>query len=237
VVMSYAKAVFGQSPLPPRCMISAGAYIPSRAKIIRAEFDSSDRPRGSWIKFTNATKNGNPYLVCFNVYGSAVTLELLHILKDGNASAVFFIGSMWARNLDVGTLVLPDAVIDRAGIVLLDQPGLEPIQMDPSSVSKVESVLKAKNIQFVKGQVVSVPSVLHDVKQVKQFVDSQSDTLGVEMELSTFNYFGRKLGLTTYALLYVQDNPKHGIISGPRTAWEARRKALRVATNVALNVL
>ena len=234
--MSYAKAVFGQSQLPSRCMISAGAYIPSRANIVRAEFDSSDRPRGSWIRFTNATKNGAPYLVCFNVYGAAVTLELLHLLKDGNVNAVFFIGSMWARNLDVGTLVLPDVVIDRGGIVLMDQPVPEPLQMDPSSISKVERVLKAKNIQFVQGQVVSVPAVLHDVKPVKQFLERQSDTLGVEMELSTFNYFGRKLGLTTYALLYVQDNPKHGIISGPRTVWEARRKALQMATSVALKV-
>jgi hypothetical protein len=141
---------------------------------------------------------------------------------------------MGSTKLEIGTIVLPDRVVDRAGIVTLDTGNNPEVRVDPVSLAKVENALRDRKMPFIKGRTASVPSVLHDIKAVKRFLSVRKDILGVELELSTFHHFGRKLGLRTYGLLYVWDNPKYGIISGPRAVWRVRMHALGQATSVAV---
>jgi len=232
-----AKVALGRSELPSRCLVFGGVYSPRRAKLARRHFDAWKRVRGNWITYSYAKLDGREYLVCFNVYGAATTLELLHLLKDGKAKSVFFVGSMGSKNLEVGTLVLPDEVVDRAGIVLLDSPHGGSVKVESGSLREVEKALRNLGIDFVMGKTASVPSVLHEVGAVRSFLSRSKSILGVELELSTLHYFGRRLGLKTYGLLYVSDNPKHGIVTGPASVWRARMNALNRATEVALSVL
>ena len=118
----FAETVFGRKVLPKGCLIFGGVYGSKRAQIVLRRFDSWVRPRGNWIRYTYAKKGNREYLVCFNVYGGTTTLELLHLLHDGNVRSAFFVGSMGSDSLDIGEVVVPEEVVDRAGIVLLESP-------------------------------------------------------------------------------------------------------------------
>ena len=233
----FAETTFGRKVLPSSCLIIGGVYGSKRAQIVLRHFDSWVRPKGNWIRYTYAKKGNREYLVCFNVYGGTTTLELLHLLRDGNVRSAFFVGSMGSDSLEIGQMVVPEEIVDRAGIALMDSPDSGIVEVDERSVRAVELALKRVGTPFVKGKTASVPAVLHDIKSVKRYLSESRDILGVELELSTFHYFGRKLGLKAYGLLYVWDNPKHDIISGPRSIWRKRMRDLGLATDVALDVL
>jgi purine-nucleoside phosphorylase len=233
----FAKTEFGRSTLPRSCIIFGGVYVPLRARVVGKHFDSWTRPRGNWIKYTYASKGKREYLVCFNVYGGTTTLELLHLLKDGNVRSAFFVGSMGSDSLKVGQMVVPDRVVDMAGIVAVDSPGDAVVKVERGSLAEIEQSLGRLGIPFIRGKTASVPAVLHAIESIKRYLSDNKDVLGVELELSTFHHFGQKLGLKTYGLLYVWDNPRHDIISGPKSIWRARMKALDSATAVVLAVL
>ncbi len=67
-------------------------------------------------------------------------------------------------------------------------------------------------------------------------MEREEDIDGVEMEVSTFYHFSKRLGLWSYALLYVSDNPRYRVISKAREVRAARMKALKMMTGVALNI-
>lgn len=232
-----SRAVFGRAKLPSRCIVYGGVYLPGRKDVVRRVFEEWTRVKGSWIRYAYGRVNGKEYLLVFNVYGGAVALEVLHLLKDGAVGTIFFIGSMYAKQLPVGTLVIPTLAIDRAGLVLVDSPRRAVVAPDRASVEAIELALEAESQSYEKAKIVSVPCVLHDIVHVKQLVAKDSDVAGVEMEVSTLHYFSKKIGLKCYALLYVSDNQKYGIISGAKDVRTARRRSLRATTQVALKVL
>jgi purine-nucleoside phosphorylase len=232
-----SKAIFGRERLPERCILYGGAYEPSRKDVVRKVFDKWDRIRGTWIKYTYARSRGTEYLIVFNVYGGALVLDLLHLLRDGKTKKVFFIGSMYAKELALGTIVIPVKVVDKAGLVLLDSPDSRTTGPDTSHLSNLERAMEARKAKFVKAKVASVPAALHDIGHIKDFINEDESVAGVEMEVSTFYHFSRKLGLESYALLYVSDNKKYGLTSKAQEVWKARKEALRDTTRVALVVL
>jgi purine-nucleoside phosphorylase len=233
----FSLLIFERRTLPERCIIYGGAYVPSRKQAIRALFDKWKFVKGHWIPYAFAKKRRREFLILFNIYGASMTLEALHLLKDGGVRKVFFIGSMFAKQMPIGTLVLPVKVIDRAGIVLVDEPARAAVGQDKSSVRTLELVLRHFQQSYRKAKIVSVPCVLHAVNRVREFVESNSDIEGVEMESSTFMHFSKKLGMKSFAALYVSDNKSVDVISGAKTVRIARRKALRCLTSVALRAL
>lgn len=232
-----SQAVFGRTKLPSRCIVYGGVYLAGRKEIVRRVFDEWTRVKGSWIRYAYAGSNGKAYLIVFNVYGGAVTLEVLHLLKDGGVRTVFFIGSMYAKQLPVGTLVIPTLAVDRAGLVLVDNPRRAVVAQDRAQVKCIESALEGESLNYERAKIVSVPCVLHDIVHVRKLVAKDKEVAGVEMEVSTLHHFSKKIGLECYALLYVSDNQKYGIISGAKDVRTARRKSLRATTRVALKVL
>ncbi|MEM3390082.1 MAG: hypothetical protein QW491_11830 [Thermoproteota archaeon] len=117
-----SEAIFGRKKLPERCLISAGAYVAKRKEWVKSLFDRWQLIRGYWVCYSFAFKNGRDYLLVFNVYGAAVTLEVIRLLKDGGVKRVFFIGSLGCKELPVGTLVLPTKIVDKTGFVAADIP-------------------------------------------------------------------------------------------------------------------
>jgi hypothetical protein len=117
-----SEAVFGRKKLPERCLIYAGAYVGKRKEWVKSLFDRWQRIRGYWVRYSSASKNGREYLLVFNAYGAAMTLEIIRLLKDGGVKKVFFIGSLGGKELPVGTLVLPTKVVDKTGFVAADSP-------------------------------------------------------------------------------------------------------------------
>ena len=98
--------------------------------------------KGNWVKYTFATKEGKEYLLVYNVYGGAVTLEVLQLLKDGNAKKVFFVGSLGGKDLDIGTIVVPTRVVDEAGIVSVDAPHVQIVEPEEKSLKKLRGTLR-----------------------------------------------------------------------------------------------
>jgi purine-nucleoside phosphorylase len=176
---------------------------------------------------------GKEFLIVFNVYGSQLLLEVLHLLKDGDSKKVFFIGSVGGKNLPVGTIILPTELIDKTGMVSVDDPGKVTVLPQVKSLQRIRSILRMIHQDWTEGTVASVPCVLHTIGRVKDFVDHKDAVVGIDMELSNFTHFSQKIGFENGALVYVSDNEKHNIISSSRTVQEARRKSLKIATQVA----
>jgi purine-nucleoside phosphorylase len=232
-----SEAVFGRGKLPERCLIFAGAYLPTRKEWVRGLFDKWQRIKGQWVKFSFARRYEGEYFLVFNVYGASMILEIIQLLREGEAKRVFFIGSLGGKDLPVGTLVLPTRIVDKTGFVSLDTPGKLIAEPEEHNVNRLKEVLKSHGQAYVEGEIASVPCVLHDVKLIKDSVEQESRILGVECETSTFFHYARKASLESYALLYVSDNRKHDVISGSEGLWEARRRALTTITRIATEVL
>lgn len=233
----FSEAIFGRKRLPERCLIYAGSYVPRRKEWVRGLFDEWNRIKGHWVKHSFAAFGGKPYLLVFNVYGGAMTLELLQLLKDGGVKKVFLAGSMGGKDLPVGTLVLPTRVTDYAGLVSLDEPSRQIVEADPNSLKRLKEVLNSLGEDFVEGETASVACVLHDIDHIKEAIEQRTSTLGVDLETSTFYHYSRKIGFQNYALLYVSDNKRYDIISRVRNVREARKKAFRTITLVATATL
>ena len=118
----FSKVVFGRTKLPKVCVIYAGVHLSQRIDSVKQLFDKSSETKENFVKSAFAKKHGKEFLLCFGVYGAVATIELLQCLKDGGAKAVIFVGSIGAKTLPVGTIVLPVTVIDRAGIVFAGRP-------------------------------------------------------------------------------------------------------------------
>jgi len=228
--------LFGRKALPKRCIIYAGSYVPARKEIVRSLFDRWKLVRGSWIPFAFAKKGRTEFLILFNVYGAAMTLEVLHLLKDGGVTSVFFVGSMFAKRMPVGTLVLPITVVDKAGIVSLDDEKATVVPSD-SSLRRIRLALRSSHQSYREAKIASVPCVLHTIKSVKQFIENNVDVEGIELETSTFLHFSRNLHLKAYVLLYVSDTERVDIISGAKVVRRARRTALSDITEIAFQTL
>jgi len=233
----FSEFTFGRSKLPERCLIYGGVYGARRKDWVRRSFDRWNRIRGNWMKYAFATKKRRNYMVVFNVYGGSMTLELLRLLRDGGVKRVFFVGSLGAKDLPIGTIVLPSKVIDRAGPVLVDDPSNEIVEPDGNCFRRLREALHDLGVDHVDGTITSVPCVLHNLPEVKRLVEQDPTVLGVELEMSTFYYYSKRDGLENYALLYVSDNEQHSIISRAKNVREARRNALRTITCVALELM
>jgi len=232
-----SKAVFGRTKLPERCMVYAGIYPSSMVDSAKGNFDRSSRTKEDFVKYAFARKKGKEFLLCFGLLGAASTLELLRCLKDGGTKDVVFIGSMGAKSLSIGTIVLPIAVIDKAGVVYLDEPAKSTIKANPRSLALLRRVLRANRVEYVEATIVSVPSVFHGVQSITTFVRERREVDGVEMELSTLFHFASKLGIKTYAIVYVYDNTKHDIMHRSKSVDKARRQAFQTTQRIALEVL
>jgi len=232
-----SEAVFERKRLPERCLIYAGSYIPQRKEWVRSFFDKWQRLRGYWVKYSFAHKDGEEYLLVFNIYGAAMVFELIQLLKDGGARKVFFIGSLGGKDLPVGTLVLPTKVVDKTGVVAVDNQNKHVVEPQQDYLKRLREALNNLGADYVEGEIVSVPCVLHNIEHIKNFVEQETKVLGVDIETSIFYHYSQKEDFESYALLYISDNKKYDIISDAKNVQEARKKALRKITYIATEVL
>jgi len=232
-----SEAIFGKKKLPERCLIYAGSYVPKRKEWVKVHFEKWQRIRGYWVKYSFANISSREYLLIFNVYGAAMILEIIQLLKDGGAMKIFFIGALGGKDLPIGTLVLPTRIIDKTGFVSADDPNKRIVKPQEDSLKRMKEALYSLGQVYTEGEIVSVPCVLHNIDHIKKFVEQNANILGVEIETSTFYHYTEKENLESYALLYISDNKEHYIISRSKEVQEARRKALKTITHAATEIL
>jgi Purine-nucleoside phosphorylase len=196
-----------------------------------------ERIHGRRIIYSFARKGRKRYLVVFNIYGGPAILQAIRVIAEGHCRQIFFIGSMGAKKLDVGTIVLPTTIIDKTGLVHIDSPGKSEVMAPVSINNKIREANRRLGISYAEGKIVSVPAPLHNMEHIHALKASDPKILGEEMELSTFYHFSKKDNLYAYALLYVSDNQRIHLTSNETAAKRARRSGLRAATRVALKVL
>ena len=237
-VANYSKAVFGTSRLPQRAIVCVGAYFPDRKDVVRRNFDEWGRIHGiPWIRFSVSKAFGQEFAVLFGVYGAATTLETFQLLRTGGVRSMLLVGSMYAKRLPVGSIVIPTQVDDMAGIVRIDDPNAGPATPDEQVLEQMRHELSNRGIKFTEGMTSSTPAVLHGIDHISRAVRRNRKVIGVEMETSTFLHFARKHDVRAGALLYVSDNERHSIISSGKTLRAARLDGLRIASGVAVSVL
>lgn len=234
---SYSEVIFGRKRLPARALLCAGVYTPQRKNLVRKSFRGWDRVKGNWIKYAFGNVLGKDFLVIFGIYGAAMTLETVQLLRDGGVRSLFFVGSMYAKKLPVGSIAIPIEAQDNAGVMTLDDPTTTHAIPDRRILDYTRSELRRRDIDFTEGRVSSVPAVLHGIVHIVDSVRQDERVIGHEMEVSTFLHFTRKHSMRAGALLYVSDNERHSIISSAKGPTTARRKALRAVSSVAVSVL
>lgn len=229
--------MFGRSRLPRRAIICAGVYTVTRKEAFRRNFDNWTRVKGSWLRYSFARWKDKEFVVVFGTYGAAMMLETVQCLRDGGVRSCYMVGSMGARNLPVGTIVLPTSIEDKAGVVSIDDHSAGASSPDEAMLRLTIDKLKSMRLAYAEGRTVSVPAVLHGIKHVNDYVRKENRLIGHEMEGSTFLHFARKHGVKAGALFWVSDNEKHSIIAGARGVREARRKATLSIAKVAVEVM
>ena len=234
----YSKVVFGRNRIPSRAIISAGVYFARRKDAFRRVFDYWEKLKGrEWIRYSFARVGGKDYTILFGIYGAAMMLETVQCLRDGGVETIEMVGSMGARRLPVGSIVIPTSAVDRAGVVSVDDPEAAPASPDQMMLELTRKELRSRNLPFTEGKILSVPAVLHGIEHLEASLKRADDIVGHEMEASTLLHFARKHGIRAGALLYVSDNDRHSIIAGSSSVVEARRWALGKCASVAVNVL
>jgi len=218
-------------------LIYAGAYLPKRKEWVKSLFDKWQRVRGYWVRYSFASKEGMEYLLIFNVYGAAMTLEIIQLLKDGKTKKVFWLVFWAVKICQWERLVLPTKIIDKTGFVFVDNPIRQTVEPKEDSLKRLKKILNNLDVAYTEGAIVSVPCVLHNIGHIKKFVEEETSILGVEMETSTFYHYSQKETLESYALLYISDNKKYDIISRAKSVQDARRKSLKTITKVAMKIL
>ena len=233
----FSEFEFGRSRLPGRAIICASVYSTGRKEAFRRVFDSWSTIRGRWIRYSFARLDSKEYVVLFGIYGAAMMLETVQLLREGGVESMFMTGSMYAKKLPVGAIVIPTEIEDRAGIVGIDNPSAVHATPDEKMLVAMREELANRKISYTEGRVSSVPAVLHGIQHVDEHIKHSTEIIGQEMEGSTFLHFTRKHGLKAAALFYVSDNDRHSIISGMKGVVEARRAALKATADVAAAVL
>ena len=232
---TYSESIFDRKKLPERVILLSGTYIPRRIKTLKTCFDEFKFYRKNWVSYGYGKINGEEFLVVTNIYGGAMMLETLQILRDGRARKVFFIGSAGGKEQEIGTIIIPERVLDYAGIVQLIKNKRE-ISQEKKRVKEIERELRRINHPYEKGVVISVPAVLHDEKELIKKFESDSSIRAVELELSTFIYFSKKW-FKSYAAIYISDNQEKHLLEEERAITRKRLKAIRILGRIATRLL
>ena len=232
----FSKVVLGKDKIS-RALIVAGTATTGRIRSVLNHFSNHSRVKQEFVKYCHITHDGKEAVLFFSVYGGAPTLELVHLLQDAHCKKILFVGSCYGtKPMPIGTFILPEKVIDRAGLVLLDDPAHKNCTPNPQILREIENCLQKRKYKYYKGTTAAVPCVIHNIPHVSEFV-KQSNILGVEMELSTLYHFAHKANIKTGGLVYVSDSPAVHILENTKKIKQAKIDALGSAVEIAKEVL
>lgn len=209
----WAKAEFGKSKFSSIGIVVAGTNRIEFEKKILGLFDEVISSKDSVYHTHLVRKKGKFYPVIFNVYGAPAMIDVLGQMHDGGCRTVIFIGYAYGGfndNLDVGTIVMPSKSYHFDGAYNVIYPNKKFNTPDKELLEKIEKLFMNKNIKYVEGNNISVPSVTfqlpHNNPKYKKI-----KPVSLEMELSSCLSMSKDIGVRAAGILIISDNRKASI--------------------------
>jgi purine-nucleoside phosphorylase len=220
----WAKELFGKSTFGKVGIVVAGTISPDFEKKLLGFFDRVISSRDAVYHAHLGKKKGVAYPIVFNVYGAPAMVDLLTEMHDGGCRIVIFVGYAYGgfKNLDVGSIVIPDKSYHFDGIYHPIQPDRRFDVPDQELKKKLEELFNKANIKHVGGTNISVPAVTFQMPHAnKKYQKINPST--VEMELSACLSRAKDIGIRAVGILIISDNRSISI-------GDATKKKLRYST-------
>lgn len=202
----WAKSDFGVSELPETVILVAGTNpLPVQKKILSL-FDEVLIHRDIVCQAYIVRKGNKKYVLIFHVYGSALAVDELHVLKDGNCKKLFFIGYAWCRKetARVGDYILPSKtyILDGFTNILFKKAKFAYQNIKLKKLLK-QALLKL-NRPIHTGTTISVPSVFRRPAEYKK-IRRKINAIAHEQELASVLYFSKLLSIDAAGCLITSD--------------------------------
>lgn len=226
----WAKRLFGRGSFEEVGIVLAGTNPLEFEKNILSLFDKVISSKDSVYHAHLVKKNNKFYPIVFNIYGAPAMVDVLTEMHDGGSRTVIFVGYAYGgfRNLDVGSVVIPDKAYHFDGIYSVLDPSRTYSVPDKDLSNIIKRILDEYSLRYFTGPNISVPAVTfqrpHDNEDYKRI-----NPLTVEMEVASFYSRSKDLGMRATALLIISDNRKEGLGETKQIKREtAKNKVLQI---------
>lgn len=224
---NWSRKYMNSDTLPSHCIVYAGTTRDELKNNILSSYVNVKILQSHIFEGFVAEKNGEQYLLLFQIYGAAMMADVVHILADGNVLEILFVGAVHSfdNSLDIGSVIVPDQIQALDGLV----NGIEKIEItypDADSLLKVKYFLERNLIPFRVGKTVSIPGVF--VKPEKKFY--HTDVIALEMESSSLFYYAKKNNIKAAAIHVVSDNANHHLYEDQKKRYDTIYRLSQVVT-------
>ncbi|MBI4140856.1 hypothetical protein HY485_03395 [Candidatus Woesearchaeota archaeon] len=202
----WAKSDFGVSQLPETVILVAGTNPSNIQKKILTLFDEVLVHRDIVCQAYIVRKGNKKYVLIFHVYGAALAVDELHVLKDGGCKKLFFVGYAWCRkeNARVGDYILPSKTYIMDGFTNILFKKAKWASQNAEMKRQVQEILKKTNAKIHEGNTVSIPSVFRRPAEYK-YISKRITSIAHEQELASVLHFSKILGIKAAGTLIISD--------------------------------
>jgi len=208
----WAKRLFGQENCGEIGIVVVGTNNPEFEKKILGFFDEVISSKDSIKHVYLVKKNNNFYPFVTNVYGAPAMVDIMAEMHDGGCRTILFVGYAYGgfKNLDVGSIVIPDKSYHFEGVFHPLQPDRKASFPDAQLKKRLEEIFKKNKINYSTGSNISVPAVTlqlpHNNEEYKRI-----NPLTVEMELAACLARAKDIGMRAVGILIISDNKSKSI--------------------------
>lgn len=208
----WAKGLFGEENFGSVGIVITGSSTIEFEKEILGMFDEVLYTKDSVYHSYLVRKNEIHYPIVFNIYGAPAMVDVVTKMQDGGCNNIIFVGHAYGgfKNLDIGSIVLPDRSYHFDGIYHFIEPDRKFIVPDEELIKIIKKLFIKQSINYVEGSNISVPAVTFQMPHANDFY-REIKPLTCEMELSACLSRAKDIGIRAIGILIVSDNRKYSI--------------------------
>lgn len=232
----WAKDLFGQENFGDIGIVIVGTHGLDFEKKILEFFDEVISSKDSVYHAHLVKKDGVAYPVVLNVYGASAMVDVMTEMHDGGCRIIIFVGYAYGgfKNLDVGSIVIPDKSYHFEGIYHHIEPDRKVSIPNKELKKKLEKLFNKNKIEYVNGINISVPAVTFQLPHANEEY-KKIKPLTVEMELAACYSRAKDIGIRAVGILIISDNRSNSI--GDQTKKKLRHSAkLKVLKTIIGNI-
>ena len=208
----WLKYFYGRDRLPEIAVLCAGAVSSETQERILADRKILNHTRDVQDYYLIETNEGIRTLI-FNIIGSPVIIDIVHVLSQGGTKDAYFLGFAGTdRDYEIGDYFVPTKVRCLDGLTQYYEPGIKYVNVPDKAYQRVTHLMQ--DARCHTGISASVPSFFHDNLEVRLALANEPDIAAIEMEASSALYFCNRRGIECLPLLIISDNKKTDIPDG-----------------------